>query len=349
MKKFFTLVSLILAFTFIVTACAPAAVPTTAVEPTQAVVESTQAAVEPTQAAVEPTAATADQPVTTVKTIGFAAANSGWPWYATFINTLNARAEKLGWKTIVLSANGDVATQLNQIQDLISKKVDYLIVGPLDSKAATPGLKAAQEAKIPVIIIGNDIDEEGANYVAAIRIPDDRLLGQNSAELMVEALKDSPSKKIFVVEGLAGQPAVTLRWEAMTPVFKAAGIEVVAQEPADWDINKAIKVTEDMITRYPKIDGVFSMDGSMTPGIVQVLGESGITVPVVGLGGTKTEVDLLKAGKIFGTACMSPATNANDAMDAIESLDAGKTVEKKASIDTPKTTQANADSCPGDW
>jgi len=329
MNKLFKIIALLLMFSFVVTACAPAAPATQAPATT-----NTQAAVQPAEKKL---------------TIGFAAANSGWPWYATFIKTMEERAKTNNWDTITLSANGDVTAQLNQIEDLISKKVDYLIVGPLDPKAATPGLKAAKEANIPVIIIGNDIDQEGMDYATAVRVPDDRELGKNSAELMVEALKDKPSKKIFVVEGLAGQPAVLLRWESMTPIFDAAGIEVVAHEPADWDINKAIKVTEDLVTRYPNIDGVFSMDGSMTPGIVQVLDESKINVPVVGLGGTKTEVDLLKAGKIYGTACMSPAANASGAMDAIEALVAGKTVEKRAVIPTPKTTQANVDSCPGDW
>lgn len=329
MKKLLKLATLILVFSFLFAACTPAVSPTS-----EAVVEQPQAVEEPTGAKL---------------TIGFAAASSGWPWYATFIKTMEERAAANGWETITLSANGDVAAQLNQIQDLISKKVDYLIVGPLDPSAATPGLKAAKDAGIPVIIIGNDVDEEGMGYAAAIRVPDDRVLGANSAELMVEALKDQESKKIFVVEGLAGQPAVLLRWEAMGPIFEEGGIEVVAQEPADWDINKAIKVTEDLVTRYPDIDGIFSMDGSMTPGIVQVLEESGIDVPVVGLGGTKTEVELLKAGKIYGTACMSPAANANDAMTAIEDLEAGNTVEKRLAIDTPKTTTEDADSCPGDW
>jgi ribose transport system substrate-binding protein len=347
MKKLLQLVTTILVLSFIIAGCAPAATATVAPAAPATEVPAAPATAAPAVAA--PTEAPTAEVAAKKITIGFAAANSGWPWYATFIKTLDERAQKNGWDTIILSANGDVATQLNQVEDLISKKVDYLIVGPLDPKAVTPGLKDAQAAKIPVVIIGNDIDDEGAGYVAAIRIPDDRELGKNSAELMVEALKDSPSKKIFVVEGLAGQPAVLLRWESMTPIFKAAGIEVVAHEPADWDINKAIKVTEDLVTRYPKIDGVFSMDGSMTPGIVQVLDESGISVPVVGLGGTKTEVDLLKAGKIYGTACMSPAANASGAMDAIESLSKGETIEKRVAITTPKTTKENADSCPGDW
>ena len=211
-------------------------------------------------------------------TVGFAAASSGWPWYATFIQHVEDRCKANGWESVILSADGDVATQLNQVLDLIEKKVDYIILGPLDALASVPALEKAHEAGIPVIIIGNDIDEQYWDLVAGIRVIDDRDLGRSAAEIMADVLKDKDSKKIFVVDGLAGQPAVTLRWEEMTPVFEKEGIEVVASEYADWDMVKAIAVTEDMVTRFPDIDAVLSIDGSMTAGVVQVLEESGMEV-----------------------------------------------------------------------
>jgi len=83
-------------------------------------------------------------------TIGFAAASTGWPWYVSFIKSFNDGAAKHSWKTVVLSANGDVPTQLNQIRDLVAKKVNYLVVGPIDGSAVIPGLKAAKEGRRPV-------------------------------------------------------------------------------------------------------------------------------------------------------------------------------------------------------
>ncbi len=283
-------------------------------------------------------------------TVGFAAASSGWPWYATFIQHVEDRCKANGWESVILSADGDVATQLNQVLDLIEKKVDYIILGPLDALASVPALEKAHEAGIPVIIIGNDIDEQYWDLVAGIRVIDDRDLGRSAAEIMADVLKDKDSKKIFVVDGLAGQPAVTLRWEEMNPVFEKEGIEVVASEYADWDMVKAIAVTEDMVTRFPNIDAVLSIDGSMTAGVVQVLEESGMEdTPIVGLGGTAAELELLKDGKIVGTACQSPGMNAEDAMDAIEALARGETIEKRATVNTPKTFADNISDCPGDW
>ncbi|HDQ72204.1 MAG TPA: sugar ABC transporter substrate-binding protein [Chloroflexi bacterium] len=280
-------------------------------------------------------------------TVGFAAASAGWPWYATFIETLENRAKQAGWELTVLGADGDVAAQVNQIQDLIAADVDYLVIGPVDGTAIVPAVKDAHRAGIPVIIIGNTVDEEADEAISAVRVPDDYQMGKDSAELMVEAL--GGEGRIFVVEGLPGQPAVIARLEAYDDVFGETNIEIVDSQPANWDSTKAVEVTEAMLTRYPDIDGILSMDGSMSPGIVQVVNERGLDIPIVGLGGTASELALVKDGSVYGTTCMSPGANANAAADAIEGLIAGRNVEKFQIVPSPKTTQENADQCPGDW
>lgn len=280
-------------------------------------------------------------------TVGLQAASAGWPWYATFIETMENRAEEAGWELTVLGSDGDVATQTDQIQDLIASEVDYLVIGPVDPKAVIPGIKEADGAGIPVIIIGNLADPEGDDFVTAARVPNDYEMGKDSAELMVEAL--GGEGRIFVVEGLPGQPAVIARLEAYDDVFSGTGIEIVDSQPANWDSTQAVAVTEDLLTRYPDIDGILSMDGSMTPGIVQVVEENSLDIPIVGLGGTASELALVKDGSVYGTTCMSPGANANAAADAIAELVAGNQVEQVAIVSSPKTTQANADECPGDW
>jgi len=279
--------------------------------------------------------------------VGFAAASAGWPWYATFIETLEARAEEADWDLTVLGAGGDVATQVDQIEDLIAAGVDYLIVGPTDGTAVVPGIKKADEAGIKVIVIGNVVDPEADEAITAVRVPDDYQMGKDSAELMVEALDGEG--KIIVVEGLPGQPAVIKRKEAYDDVFSETDIEIADSQPANWDSTKAVEVTEAMLTAHPDIDGILSMDGSMTPGIVQVVEERGLDVPIVGLGGTASELELVKEGKVYGTTCMSPGANAEAAADAIQGLVNGEDVEKVKIVPSPKTTQENADECPGDW
>jgi ribose transport system substrate-binding protein len=280
-------------------------------------------------------------------TIGFAAASTGWPWYVSFIKSFNEGAAKHSWKTVVLSANGDVPSQLNQIYDLVAKKVNYLVVGPIDGSAVIPGIKAAHDAGIPVIIIGNPVAKEGDEYVTATRVPDDGQMGRGSAELVVEAIGDG--KSVVIVDGLAGQPAVILRHATIDPYFAEHKIKVLGDQPADWDSNKAATVTEDFLTRFPDVDAIFSMDGSETPGVLRAAADAGYHGRVVGLGGTATELAALKAGKLFGTTCMSAGKNGAEAIAAIEAIASGTKYEKTQAVLSPKVTKENADSCPGDW
>jgi ribose transport system substrate-binding protein len=280
-------------------------------------------------------------------TVGFSAASTGWPWFVNFIERFNARAEENGWETVVLSANADVPTQLNQIYDLVARRVTYLVVGPIDGSAVIPGLKAAHEAGIPVVVIGNPVASDGDAYVTATRVPDDKQMGLGSAELVVKAIGDGGT--VVIIDGLAGQPAVTLRHEAIDPYFAEHNIEVLGVQPADWDSNKAATVTEDFLTRFPDVDGIFSLDGSMTPGVLRIVADVGYEGPVVGLGGTATELAALKAGTLWGTTCMSTAKNADAAMDVLEAIASGKTFEKTQAVISPPVTKENADTCPGDW
>jgi ribose transport system substrate-binding protein len=299
-------------------------------------------------ATVALTGAVAVQPAVAADvTVGFAAASTGWPWYVSFIKQFNAGAEKNSWKTVVLSANGDVPTQLHQIYDLVAKKVNYLVVGPIDGSAVIPGIKAAKEAGIPVVIIGNPAAKEGDEFVTATRVPDDGQMGLGSAELVVEAIGDG--KSVVIVDGLAGQPAVILRHATIDPYFKEHNIQVLGDQPADWDSNKAATVTEDFLTRFPKVDAIFSMDGSETPGVLRAAADAGYKGPVIGLGGTATELAALKAGTLYGTTCMSAGGNGAAAITVLEAIASGATFEKTQAVLSPKVTKDNADTCPGDW
>jgi ABC-type sugar transport system substrate-binding protein len=120
-------------------------------------------------------------------------------------------------------------------------------------------------------------------------------------------------------------------------------------QPADWDSNKAATVTEDFLTRFPDVDGIFSLDGSMTPGVLRTVADVGYEGPVVGLGGTATELAALKAGTLWGTTCMSTAKNADAAMDVLEAIASDETFEKTQAVISPPVTKENADTCPGDW
>jgi len=260
---------------------------------------------------------------------------------------MESKAAENGWKTLVLSANADVPTQLSQIYDLVSKKVDYLLVGPIDGSAVIPGLKAAKEAGIPVVVIAQPVAPAGEQYIVSTQVPDDTDLGKGSAELAAEAVGKGGT--VVIVDGLPGSSDVAIRHAAMDKVWTANDIKVLGVQPANWDSTLAATVTEDLLTRYPGVKGIVSLDGAMTPGVLRSAEDHGFTGRVIGLGGTATELDAIRTGKLYGTTCMSAGDNALAALKVVGDLIDGKTVAKLGLVGTPKITKANVDTCPGDW
>ena len=77
--------------------------------------------------------------------------------------SIQEAVEKSGNKFLLVTAGDEtgVSTQMNQVEDLLAKKVDAIILSPMDGKAVVPVLKKAQADKIPVIVV--DSSEEKGN------------------------------------------------------------------------------------------------------------------------------------------------------------------------------------------
>jgi len=282
--------------------------------------------------------------------VGWSAANAGWPWFASFAEEFEKVVVEKGFEGITLSADADVSKQIAQIKDFITMKVDYLIISPLDPEALHPVIKEAYEAGIKIINITNLLPEETLQYVTAVRVPDDVGLARGSMELIVEALNGEG--EIVVVDGMPAHPGNITLWVGFDEVLNSPagqGITILDKAPANFDPIQAIEVTEDLLTRFPDADGILSIDGAMTSGVIQVVKEVGYEGIVVGCSGTLAEKNGIADGILYGTTCKSPKRDCDIALDVIEKLVAGEEVTKIENTPTVKVTMSNVDECPGDW
>ena len=87
------------------------------------------------------------------KTIGVALASDTNPFYIAMLKGIETRAKQLGYKVSVVSAEEDVARQLNGVNDLIAKGVDGILISPIDAKALCSAYDKAKAAGIPMMSI----------------------------------------------------------------------------------------------------------------------------------------------------------------------------------------------------
>lgn len=286
--------------------------------------------------------------------IGLSEPSAGWPYISAFMRAFEAEAKKhADIEAIMLSADAKIEKQAKDIEDLIAKKVDILLVCSLDGKAVCPSLKKAADAKIPILAVSNEPDASCQNLLAAYSGPDDEEQGRIAARIMAEALKKKGN--VAVIEGTPGQNTSIVRTRGFETELKklAPGIKILAKQTAYWDPAKAKTVTEAFVTRYGKqLDGLFSHDDNTAAAAAEVLKEAGLIpkVKVVGTGGSKNGVRAIRAGLVYGTMDQSPSTDAKQGLELAMKIVKGEKLDKKRYIiPMPTITQKNANRFEGEW
>ena len=108
---------------------------------------------------------------------GFSQVTLQSPFYVQLRDGAAAAAAADGDELIFLDANGDVTKQNNDIQDLITQKVDVLIINPANADAVIPSLEAAEAAGIPVVTVDRSVKEKFAAHVGRDNKTMGRLVG----------------------------------------------------------------------------------------------------------------------------------------------------------------------------
>ncbi len=248
--------------------------------------------------------------------IGLSEPSLGWPYIAAYVEEFNKLIpEYENVEAVVLSADGNIEKQTNDINDLIVQKVDIILVCSLDGEAVIPALAQAHDAGIPVLAVSNEPGADGKQYLSAYTGPDDYKQGEIAASIMLEALgyADGTEEEInvVVIEGTAGQSTTQLRTEGWNKYMSehAPNAKIMDAQPCDWDSALEKSAMQAFLTKYgDKIDGVFSQgSGAAT---AEVVAEAGYEIPVVCTGLSKATFEAIQSGILYGTMAQSPYIDA---------------------------------------
>jgi ribose transport system substrate-binding protein len=161
--------------------------------------------------------------------------------------------------------------QFADVEDLMAKGVNALVVLAYDSSTLTPAIKKAKEKGIYVVSVDRGLTAPVQDvYIAG----DNPGLGQVSAEYMGKAM--GGKGKMVILEGI---PCVinSERVDTFKAVMKAKfpGIEILESQPANWDTQKGLEVMQTYLQKYKQIDAVWAQDDDILTGVLQAYKESG--------------------------------------------------------------------------
>ncbi len=173
---------------------------------------------------------------------------------------------------IVTDAAFNPAKQIADIEDLLRQDIDILIYWPVDDSAIADVLKRAVDAGVPTIQAGGGFtDDPGTVSNAYIS---QWQLGEMVARQLMADL--GGKGKIIAMLPIAGTTAAVDQLGALEAVLADhPDVELVSIEYGDWNRAKAKQITENLLQRFPTIDGVFSPAGQMSIGVAEAFDEAG--------------------------------------------------------------------------
>jgi ribose transport system substrate-binding protein len=243
----------------------------------------------------------------------------------------------------ITNSNEDINKQISDMQDLITKKVDAIVITAASPTALAPVVEEATAAGIKVVSFDNIVETDA--QVATVGI-DEKEFGRINAEWLVEQL--GGKGKIVVLNGIAGTACDATRWGGAEEVFnKYPDIEILATANASWDYAEGKAAAESMLSAYPEIDGVWSQGGAMTQGAIDAFIAADRKLVPMTSEGNNGAIRAWIENRENGLSCIAPSnptyTSAEALRVAIKALN-GEEVPSKVVMDLEVVTEENVDS-----
>ena len=199
----------------------------------------------------------------------------------------------------------DLAQQVALIDQMIAADVDAIVIAPADSKAMVPALARAAAAGIIVVNIDNRLDREVlAEYDLAVPFvgPDNFLGAKTVGEYLAGRM--SPGQQVAILEGVPTAYNSQQRTAGFREAMTAAGLDIVAQQSAQWDQTTAVTITSAMLVQHPDLAAILAANDNMALGAVAAITQAGKAgqVTVVGFDNISAVQQLVRDGAVLATA-----------------------------------------------
>ena len=250
-------------------------------------------------------------------------------------------AEKNGDTVITLDPGFDPVKQLQNVEDLISRKVDGIVIETVDGSALTSALMDAQRAGIPVV--ANDHLVDADELVISQTVSDNHQAGVLAGEQLIKKL-DGKGKVIIL--NFVGSAAKAREDGFREAVAKYPDIEIVGVADGNGLIDKANAATENLLQANPDINGVMGINDQSALGALAAFDAAGklANVAIVAVDGSPQALQFIKDGKMLATVKQDPYSLGKlSTTDLYTVLDGGKVENRLTFVPVTLVTKDNVD------
>ena len=203
-------------------------------------------------------------------TVGVTLLTEEHPFYRELKAAFIEQSEKRNLKPIILSCNMDLPTQTSQVENFITQRVDAMVICPAESAGIAGAVRKANKANIPVFTA--DIAAQGGkivSHIASDNVEGGRLAGEYLAKLL------GGKGSVAIVNHPVVQSVQDRVKGFKQAIARYPGIKIVDDQAAEGKRDVAVTVTENILQKHAKLNGIFAINDSTALGALAAVDQSG--------------------------------------------------------------------------
>ncbi len=265
---------------------------------------------------------------------------AGNPFWAAVQRGAEEKGAEMGVNVVVLAppSESDVPAQIAQLEDQLAKGVSGIVLAPTDPNALAPVVDEALADGVPVVFIDTKGANEGVTYIGT-----DNEMG---AALAAEHICDNVAagSDVAILQGIITQSTGMARADGSNAGLSACGLNIVAEQTAEWDRAKGLAVTENIITANPNLKALFASNDNMGLGAIEALKNADMLdqVFVVGFDANPDAAASVLAGEMAATVAQNPYNMGAIGIESIMNLINGRMLEPVIDTGTVLVDMSNA-------
>lgn len=273
--------------------------------------------------------------------VGFSNWSRSFEFYVDIETGMKEKADELGIELITQDANSDLTEQTKQLENYITRKVDGIIIVPIDSEAAGDEVQMVNDAGIPIVTL--DIAVTGGGTVNSHLESNNYMGGEKSADFIAEQLGGKGTVAVIdnptITSLIARTDGFTNTIAENIPTLKSSAFRAVTPIA-----KRACRSQENILQKYPDLDAIYCTNDAMGLGALQAVQAKGMKTIIIGFGAFEEALQEIKAGSNYKASfSQEPTSMGKAAMEVMAKILRGEEVESFIEVDVGLITAENVD------
>ena len=265
---------------------------------------------------------------------------AGNPFWALVEKGAREKAKELGVDLVVLAPpqESDIMSQIAQIEDQMTKGVDGIALAPTDPDALAPIVDEALAEGTKVVFVDTNGKNKGVTFIGTNN--------EMGAKLAADYICKNVAKgsDVAILQGIIVQSTGRFRADGSHKGLTECGLNIVAEQPGDWDRAKGQAVMENILVGNPNIKAVFASNDNMALGAAEALKQAGVLdkVLLVGFDANPDAAVSILAGEMSASVAQNPYNMGALSVENLMKLIKGEKLAPVIDTGTVLVTKENA-------